>query len=280
MSRRRTARRATVLALGASLGLMAACAAPRATGGLATGGSPGHSEAVRRALPTSVRVHVLAQGKLARTASGVCLLGDAGARRSFVLTNEHVVERGELPAAPSFAVVVEEPRGGSRELPARVVAQGSVPNEDLALLEVDGVALPAARLAEADSPEVGDDVVVVGAPFGRNLTVSSGLVSSLDWGGEGRGRQQVSLKTDAPIGYGTSGGGIFRVGDGQLLGVIEGYRTARVEFPVQRETYGFDVPMPGETFAAPAAKIRRFLFVHGLTAILEGRDPAKVATSR
>jgi hypothetical protein len=51
--------------------------------------------------------------------------------------------------------------------------------------------------------------------------------------------------------------------------VVEGYRTAKVSIPVAQETYSFDVPMPGETFAAPAAKIRRFLADKGLGALLE-----------
>ena len=37
-----------------------------------------------------------------------------------------------------------------------------------------------------------------------------------------------------------------------------------VEFGKADEGYHFDVPMPGETFVAPAAKIRRFLRESGL----------------
>jgi hypothetical protein len=57
---------------------------------------------------------------------------------------------------------------------------------------------------------------------------------------------------------------VFDVPGGRLVGLVEGYRTARVAFG-KDEGYSFDVPMPGETFVAPAAKIRRFLSEHGLS---------------
>ena len=43
---------------------------------------------------------------------------------------------------------------------------------------------------------------------------------------------------------------------GRLVGIVEGYRTARVAIDDERS---FDVPMPGETFVAPVTKVRRFL---------------------
>jgi serine protease Do len=234
--------------------------------------------AIHQVLPESVRIQVYAKGELDRTATGVCLAVDAPAHRSYVLTNAHVVARGDLPGDPSFKVLVEGARGATRTFEARLLAVGTVPEADLALLEVPGVELAPAQLAADESPEVGEDVVVVGAPFGRELSVSSGLVSSIVWSGGGAPVQD-RLKTDASIGYGTSGGGVFRVRDGALIALIEGYRTARVEMPVANQTYGFDVPMPGETFAAPAAKIRRFLAGHGLAAMLEGQAAARAVTA-
>jgi len=82
-------------------------------------------------------------------------------------------------------------------------------------------------------------------------------------------RLPKSIKTDAAIGYGSSGGGVFDVPGGRLVGLVEGYRTARVAFG-KDEGYSFDVPMPGETFIAPAAKIRRFLSDRGLGKLAPG----------
>jgi hypothetical protein len=141
--------------------------------------------------------------------------------------------------------------------------EGEVPAEDLAVLEI-GELLPAVSLGQPFDAQVGDDVVVIGAPYGRSLSVSSGIVSQLELV-DGDPRQQRSMKTDAPIGYGASGGGVFTVPGGKLVGLVEGYRTAKVSFGgIGGNDFSFDVPMPGETFLSPPAKIRAFLVRAGI----------------
>jgi serine protease Do len=216
------------------------------------------SKVVQRALRQSVRVEVLTKGKVARAASGVVVATEGNT--SYVLTNEHVVEREGLSATASFEVVVERPK--LHRLPARVVFEGHVPEEDLALLAVEGEKLDAVAIALEGQVDVGDDVVVVGAPYGKSLSVSSGIVSQLELDDQ---EMQRSMKTDAPIGYGASGGGVFALPSGRLCGLVEGYRTARVAFGgISKDDYSFDVPMPGETFLSPPAKIHGFLVRAGI----------------
>ena len=215
---------------------------------------------VQKALRQSVRVEVLVKGKVERAASGVVVATEGDT--SYVLTNQHVVQREGLRGNASFQIVVERPR--LHRLPARVIHEGKVPDEDLALLAVEGEPLPAAALAAEDQVDVGDDVVVVGAPYGRSLSVSAGIVSQLETD-EQDARMQKSMKTDAPIGYGASGGGVFEVPSGRLVGLVEGYRTAKVAFGgISKDDFSFDVPMPGETFLSPPAKIRSFLVRSGI----------------
>ena len=147
-----------------------------------------------------------------------------------------------------------------------MVATGSVPDMDLALLKVPGLPLEPAQLASDSEPELGDDVVVAASPFGRALSLSGGMVSQLEWDKESKKPRMV--KTDAAIGYGASGGGIFSLESGKLLAIVEGYRTAKVGFAVAEQNYSFDVPMPGETFAAPSAKVRVFLQQKGFARLL------------
>jgi S1-C subfamily serine protease len=218
------------------------------------------SQVVQRALRQSVRVEVLVRGEVQRAASGVVVAVEG--RTSFVLTNQHVVQREGLPGGASFQIVVERPK--VHRLKARVISEGRVPDEDLALLAVEGEALQAALLATEAQVDVGDDVVVVGAPYGRSLSVSSGIVSQLERD-EQDVRLQKSMKTDAPIGYGASGGGVFEVPSGRLVGLVEGYRTAKVAFGgISKDDFSFDVPMPGETFLSPPTKIRAFLVRSGI----------------
>ena len=85
------------------------------------------------------------------------------------------------------------------------------------------------------------------------------------------------MKTDAPIGYGASGGGVFSIPSGKLIGLVEGYRTAKVAFGgVAGSDFSFDVPMPGETFLAPPGKVRAFLARAGLARLAGIREPLPV----
>ncbi|GAC1338550.1 MAG: hypothetical protein NVS2B9_04060 [Myxococcales bacterium] len=214
------------------------------------------SKVVQRALRQSVRIEVQAEGRIARSASGVVVAVDKST--SYVLTNAHVVQKEGLPSVASYLVVIERPR--LHRVPARLVYQGKVPEEDLAVLAIDSEALPVVPVAGDDDVNVGDDVVVIGAPYGKALSVSSGIVSQLEVDDTGPRPLQTKMKTDAAIGYGASGGGVFDVPSGKLVGLVEGYRTARVAFGgMNSDDFSFDIPMPGETFVAPPGKIRAFL---------------------
>ena len=218
------------------------------------------SRVVKEALFQSVRIEVTLAGKLVSQASGVVVA--VVGHTSYVLTNAHVIEQVANGDEGELAVLVERPK--LLRFAARLIAKGKVPEEDLALLSIESK-LPPAPLASEEEVSVGDDVVVIGAPYGRSLSVSSGIVSQLEVTETGA---QTAMKTDAAIGYGASGGGVFEVPSGKLVGLVEGYRTARVNFTgVRHEDLGFDVPMPGETFLAPPTKIRRFLRRAGLAKI-------------
>jgi serine protease Do len=227
----------------------------------ARAGNP-RAETVQKVYPSAVRIQISAGGEVLRSASGITFAEDGG--RSYVLTNAHVVE-----AAKSWPERVEIrvlPADGSSPVAATVLARGRVPEADIAVLEV-AAKLPVTPLAADDRLELGDDLVVIGAPFGKGLSVAAGIVSQVEYElaeNAAAPRCAKALKTDAAIGYGSSGGGVFDVPAGRLIGLVEGYRTARVAFGKDADQYAFDVPMPGETFVAPAAKIRRFLAEHGL----------------
>ena len=223
---------------------------------------PTRKELVKRILPHNVRLALHEEGKARRTASGVVIGNEKTAEGhvvSFVLTNAHAVEMADLKD-PRLVVIVDD-RADSTEYAAQVVATGSVPDMDLALLKVPGLPLAPAQLASDVELELGDDVVVAASPFGRALSLSGGMVSHVEWDKESKVPRMV--KTDAAIGYGASGGGIFSLETGKLLAIVEGYRTAKVGFAVAEQNFSFDVPMPGETFAAPSSKVRQFLQQHG-----------------
>jgi S1-C subfamily serine protease len=244
---------------------------PLLGGGAGSAPGPGSRAAtIQKVFPSAIRLQVLAAGEVVRSASGIAF-AHRGAR-TYILTNAHVVEQSSSWKQP---VEVQAISGTGPAVTVRVLATGRMPDVDLAVLEVPGE-LPITPLAADDSLELGEDLIVIGAPFGKGLSVAAGIVSQIEYAhaeGVGTPAPPTALKTDAAIGYGSSGGGVFGVAGARLVGVVEGYRTARVAFGKDSEQYAFDVPMPGETFVAPAAKIRKFLRDSGLADLAPAPPP-------
>lgn len=230
---------------------------------------PSRRSAARKILPHNVRVMAFDGDVAVRSASGVAVGVETGAggTTTYILTNDHVVDPSDLKK-PRFEVIVEHQAELSIHA-AEPVARGSVPEMDLGLLQVKGLSLPPVTLADDAELELGEDVLVAGAPYGKAISLSGGMISQVEW--DRGSKEPVVLKTDAPIGYGASGGGIYSVSTGKLLAIVEGYRTAKINFAVADQPYSFDVPMPGETFAAPTAKVRTFLRARGFQRLLEPR---------
>jgi hypothetical protein len=115
---------------------------------------------------------------------------------------------------------------------------------------------------------LGEEILVVGFPWGRRLGLFGGIVSQAPGDGKedapaDEGSEQTMM-VDAAASKGVSGGGVFRGATGSLVGVVEGYQTASIAVKDRTQTYSVKVPMPGETFVVPISRIRRFLEEAGL----------------
>src|SRR5512142_267945 len=87
----------------------------------------------------------------------------------YVLTNNHVVERGAR-----FRVGLLD----GRELIAKVV--GTDPSSDLAVLKLETKdRLPYAPMGRSDDLMIGETVIAIGNPFGLAHTVTTGVVSAV-----------------------------------------------------------------------------------------------------
>lgn len=252
--------------------------APTASRGALRSGPLTRKALLRRILPENVRVFVYEGSEARRTASGVVIGSEVTAEGSFsyVLTNAHVVDSAGFDH-PRLVVYVDRD-AETFDYQGQPVAVGKVPDLDLALVKIRGVSLAPAQLAEDSELEPGEEVMVVAAPYGKALSISGGMVSQVEW--DRRSRVPAMLKTDAPIGYGASGGGVYSISSGKLLAIVEGYRTARVGFAVAEQSYSFDVPMPGETFAAPSSKVRTLLEKNGFSRFLNASATSTEDASR
>src|SRR5450432_2776762 len=131
--------------------------------------------------------------------------------KGFIVTNRHVIDK-----ADRIRVRFEDdPPSVQHE--AKVI--GSDQETDLAVIKVEvDRALPAAKMGNSDSMQVGDWVLAVGSPFGLTETVTAGIVSA-----KGRdivpNRQfQTFIQTDAAINPGNSGGPLVNM-NGEVIGI-------------------------------------------------------------
>ena len=85
---------------------------------------------------------------------------------------------------------------------------------DLCQLYVQGMAAPGVAIGSSGAVQTGQRVIALGAPYGLELTMSDGLVSSLRpiEGG-------TVIQTNAAVSPGSSGGGLFDA-SGRLVGII------------------------------------------------------------
>lgn len=141
--------------------------------------------------------------------SGVVLSQDG-----LVVTNSHVVgnHKDVHLALP-----------GGQRLAGRVL--GADPDTDLAILKVDGSALPIASLGDSGELKRGHIAIAIGNPLGFESTVTAGVISALGRSlrsPSGRPIEDV-IQTDAALNPGNSGGALV-----SSLGEVVGISTAMI----------------------------------------------------
>ncbi|WP_019545233.1 trypsin-like peptidase domain-containing protein [Streptomyces sulphureus] len=228
--RRRSGGRAGLVLLGLALALVAGVGTATfladrdaeeevATGDGAERRSGTVAAIAARALPGVVTIHVEAGGE-AGTGTGFALDD-----RGHLLTNHHVVDGAKDGGTVRITL------GGGQRITGEVV--GSDPGYDLAVVEIDrGAAPEALPLGDSDAVKVGEPVVAIGAPFGLEATVTSGIISAknrpVTAGGSSRDSELSyvdALQTDAPINPGNSGGPLVDT-DGKVIGINSSIRSA------------------------------------------------------
>jgi len=139
--------------------------------------------------------------------SGVLISNDGK-----VLTAAHVVQTADVAG-------VEFPDG--QVIIARVI--GSDIRSDVALLQLKEIPKGVApvTIGDSDKVEVGDQIFVIGAPYGISQTLSVGHLSGRHrLPGNDEGTTSVEfLQTDAAINTGNSGGPMFDI-EGNIIGIV------------------------------------------------------------
>jgi serine protease Do len=185
-------------------------------------------------------VHIDATKRLLRPRGGRTTEDEAGSGviievggRTVVITNRHVVHGADLE---TIAIRLDD----GREIhPRRIWSDAGT---DIAVLEIVADDLQIARVAGADTVQIGDTVLAIGSPFGLAHSVTLGIVSAkgrrdLELG-EGAVRFQDFIQTDAAINPGNSGGPLVN-----LRGEVVGLNTAIASNSGGSEGIGFAIPI-------------------------------------
>ena len=216
---------------------------------------PSRQQVVERILPSSVQIVLERDGQRFRTGSGVAIAARSSASGTdcFVLTSGHTLSR--LSGQDRVFILFGRQEGAGTKAPATVLAHRDNEDVDLALLRAESHECVPAQFGRP--PWLGTPIWVVAYPWGRNMTLVGGVVSQVNVDQPGSRDTAPRLIVDASVSYGSSGGGVYDGQAGRLVGLVEGYRTARVSF--QGAQQYFDMPVPGETYVVPLVDIRQFL---------------------
>jgi serine protease Do len=216
-------------------------------------GELSRSRVIDGLLPSSVQIVLEQDGQRFRSGSGVAIA--ARGTDCFLLTSGHTLSR--RPGNDQVFVLLERQHGTGQKVGATVIGHRDTEELDLALLRAQTTQCSPVRFGGL--PRLGDPIWVVAFPWGRNMTLVSGIVSQLSDDPPGDRATAPHFIVDASVSYGSSGGGVYDAA-GRLVGVVEGYRTARVSFENDAAApQHINVPVPGETYVTSLADIRRFL---------------------
>ena len=183
-----------------------------------------------RAARATVTINALVNG---HPSSGTGVLIDS---TGIILTSSHVI---------GDATTVYVSLSDGRKDKAAVIGRTG-DNSDLALLKVSfGTPLPYLNLADSAKVKVGQKVLSIGNPFGFERSLSTGIVSRLDF-------ERDRIQTDAAINPGCSGGPLLDT-RGNVIGI-----NVAIFNPNKQGAY-VDRTNIGIGFAVPVNTVKDFL---------------------
>ena len=124
----------------------------------------------------------------------------------YILTNTHVIK-----GMTNIKVTLND----KRQYPAKLIGQDE--KSDVALLKIQAQNLPTVKIGNPDELKSGEWVAAIGAPFGFENSVTSGIVSAKNRTLPDDGYMPF-IQTDVAINPGNSGGPLFNL-KGQVVGI-------------------------------------------------------------
>lgn len=166
--------------------------------------------------------------KSLKTMGAGCIIDSTG----IIVTNKHVV-------GSNYVVNVSMADGSSYN--ANLI---DIDNDDLALLKINANRqFPYIKLGDSSKIEVGQKVLAIGNPFGLERTLTTGIISRLDY-------NLNRIQTDAAINPGNSGGPLLNA-IGELIGINQAILN-----PSGKSNAGIGFAIPSNTVKRLLAMIK------------------------
>lgn len=129
-----------------------------------------------------------------------------------IMTASHVVTDAEK-------IIVEFANG--EEVPATIVTASK--DADVAMIKLVWIpkGMQVAKMGDSDLAEIGDEVMIIGAPYGLDHSLSTGVISGkhIEKDYKFDFVQSEFFQTDAAINHGNSGGPMFNM-KGEVIGLV------------------------------------------------------------
>lgn len=183
-------------------------------------------EIYKKVIPSVVSITSVVRGGSA-TGTGIIMSSDG-----YIITNCHVIE-----GAQSVEVLLSDDSTYAASL------VGCDETSDLAVLKVEAKDLIAAEFGDSEIMEVGDLVVAIGDPLGKELrgTMTDGIISAINRDLSVNGRKMTLMQTNAALNNGNSGGPLINAA-GQVIG-INTMKMSSVYYSGSIEGLGFAIPI-------------------------------------
>ena len=165
--------------------------------------------------------------KFQGSGSGVIIREDG-----YIVTNNHVVAN---------ASEIKITLNNNKTYDAKLI--GTDAATDVALIKVDATGLPFIPIADSDKLRLGEWVLAIGSPLGKELqsTITAGIVSAKGRSmpnTDGEFRIESFIQTDAAVNPGNSGGALVNA-----LGELVGINTSIISLTGSYTGYSFAVPV-------------------------------------
>lgn len=163
---------------------------------------------IKRVDPSVVYIEAVDEyGTFIWSGSGVIICPDG-----LILTAGHVVDGAE-----AFKIVLSD----GREFWSNKSYLSDV--TDVGLIWIDAEKLPFSSLGNSDNLRKGEEVFIIGCPFGIRLrnTVTAGIISGLERGSDGFFGEKLIIQSDSQSWPGNSGGPVYNM-QGRVIGILVG----------------------------------------------------------